>query len=134
MAEKKIGKVIYRYDRMSAAEGFDMLLRLLKVAGPAAGIISAMMDGDKSDQEAKISAALLAFLSRMDTDEVRSIVFDMVGMCRADGEPAVIGVKPFDTSELIQVAAFALHTEFGGFFDDGPGSLFGKTAATTRAR
>ena len=133
MAEKKIGKVIYRYDRMPAAEGFDMLLRLLKVAGPAAGLLAALMEQDERERDAKTAAALMTFLGSMDTEAVRSLVFDMVGHCRADGEPAVIGVKPFDTSELLQVAAFAIQTEFGPFFGDGPGALLSKAAAMTRA-
>ncbi|MEP9376206.1 phage tail assembly chaperone [Aquabacter sp. CN5-332] len=129
MAEKKINGVTYRYDRLPADQGFPLLLRVLKMLGSAKGAAAVLTDANLSLASIAAAAAnpaivgsALEFLGDMDTTEVYALVEEMVSNCRADGEPAVIGVKPSDTAEMLQVAFFAFQTEFGGFFGDGTGS------------
>ncbi|WP_406858490.1 phage tail assembly chaperone [Alsobacter sp. KACC 23698] len=127
MAEKKIANRTYRYDRMPADQGLRMLLRLLKVLGPARGIIEAIAESDEAERDAKAMSAIGDFIGEMDSDAVYSIVMDMVKQVRVDGELAVPGVM--DLQELLQVAMFALQTEFGSFFADGAGSALLKGRA-----
>lgn len=120
MAEKKINGVLYRYDRLPATEGIPLMLRLLKVIGPAKGILSAIIaEGGEEQRDAAALVGIADFMTTIDTDAVMSIISDVVRHCRADGEPAVLGVKPQGTKEALQVTMFALQTEFGSFFGEG---------------
>ena len=65
--------------------------------------------------------AIASFTNEMDSDAVFSLIMDMVKHCHVDGDPAVPGIM--DLKELLAVAMFALQTEFGGFFDEGAGSV-----------
>lgn len=129
MAEKKINGVTYRYDRLPADQGFPLMLRVLRLVGSAKGIAGVLSDSNLSLKGIASAAAnpaligsALEFLGTMDTHEVNDLVQEMVGNCRADGEPCIIGVKPADTGEMLQVALFAFQTEFGGFFGEGSAS------------
>lgn len=120
MAEKKINGRTVRYDRLPADQGLKMLLRVLKVLGPAKGIIEAIASEDEAKSDMLAMSAIASFTSDMDSDAVFGLIMDMVRDCRVDGEPAVPGVM--DLKELLAVAMFALQTEFGHFFEEGAGS------------
>lgn len=126
MAEKKIAGRTVRYDRMPADQGLKMLLRLMKVLGPAAGLIEAIASDEVEAQDAVVLATITKFLGAMDNEAVYSIIIDMVKQCRVDGAEAIPGVM--DLNELLQVAMFALQTEFASFFADGAGSLLRKVS------
>lgn len=120
MAEKKIAGRTVRYDRLPADQGLKMLLRVLKVLGPAKGFLEAIAAEDPAQSDMLAMAAIASFIGEMDSDEVFRLIMDMVSECRIDGSPAVPGVM--DLQELLAVAMFALQTEFGSFFGDGAGS------------
>lgn len=111
MAEKKIDGVVYRYDRLPASESLPLLLRILKLLGPAEAIFAASVEDD-----AEIIQAISRFLKDMDEKAIQSFITEMVQHCRADGEPCVVGVKPQYLDECLKVALFALQTEFRDFF------------------
>jgi len=121
MAEKKIAGRTVRYDRLPADEGLKMLLRVLKVLGPARGIIEAIASENEAQSDMLAMQAIASFTSEMDSEAVFSLIMDMVKACHVDGTPAVPGIM--DLKELLSVAMFALQTEFGGFFDEGVGSV-----------
>lgn len=121
MAEKKINDRTVRYDRLPADQGLKMLLRVLKVLGPAKGIIEAIASEDEAQSDMLAMSAIAAFTAEMNSDEVYGLIIDMVKHCHVDGTPAVPGIM--DLKELLAVAMFALQTEFGSFFDDGAGSV-----------
>jgi|GEM_PF-3944774 len=120
MAEKKIDGVVYRYDKLPATESIPLMLRLMKTIGTAKGIIAAIAaEGSDEERDAAALGAVGEFMTSIDPDEVMSIVNDVIRHCRADGEPAVLGVKPQYLPEALKVLFFALQTEFGSFFGDG---------------
>ncbi|HEV7258932.1 MAG TPA: hypothetical protein VGN82_14220 [Bosea sp. (in: a-proteobacteria)] len=126
MAEKKIQGRTVRYDRLPADEGLKMLLRVLKVLGPASGLIEAIATEDEARRDMLAMQAIASFTADMDTDAVFSLVMDMVRHCHVDGDEAVPGVM--DLQELLAIAMFALQTEFGHFFADGAGSVLQKVS------
>lgn len=121
MAEKKIAGRTVRYDRLPADAGLKMLLRVLKVLGPADGLLEAIAEEDEARADVMALRAIVTFAKEMDNEAVYTLLIDMVKACRIDNEPAVPGIM--DLNELIQVAMFALQTEFGGFFVEGAGSV-----------
>ncbi len=130
MAEKKINGSVYRYDKMPAIEGFRMLLQLLKIAGKAESLIKTFFSGDKKTDEMDFASALVQYLKDFNEDEVFQFVINMVERCKVDGDEIVLGVKPQDTMEMLEVAAFAIQTEFSGFFGGGAGNGILKTMMT----
>lgn len=124
MAEKKINGRTVRYDRLPADEGLKMLLRVLKVLGPASGLIEAIAAEDDSQRDLLAMSAIASFVGQMDNDAVFTLIMDMVRHCHIDGDQAVPGIM--DLQELLSVAMFALQAEFGSFFADGAGSVLQK--------
>lgn len=123
MAEKKINGRTVRYDRMPADQGLDMLLRVVQVLGAADDVAAVLFSGEV-DTDAATIAAIAKFCRTMDRREIYGILIEMAGHCRIDGEAVVVGV--LDLDELIQVAIFALRSEFGGFFTGGAGAVLQK--------
>lgn len=128
MAEKKIGGRTVRYDRLPADQGLKMLLRVLKVLGPASGLIEAIAAEDEARRDMLAMQAIASFTAEMDSEAVFSLVMDMVRHCHIDGDQAVPGIM--DLQELLSVAMFALQTEFGSFFADGAGSVLQRMRPT----
>lgn len=125
MAEKMINGRTVRYVRLPADQGLAMLLRVLKVLGPASGLIEAIAAEDEAKRDVLALSSLMSFVQHMDDKAVFDLIIDMVKQCRIDGEAAVPGVM--DLQELLSVAMFALQTEFGGFFAEGAGSVLLRT-------
>lgn len=126
MAEKKIEGRTVRYDRLPADEGLKMLLRVLKVLGPASGLIEAIAAEDEAKRDMLALQAITSFTAEMDSEAVYSLIMDMVRHCHVDGAEAVPGVM--DLKELLATAMFALQTEFGYFFAEGAGSVLQKAS------
>jgi hypothetical protein len=126
MAEKKINGRTVRYDRLPADEGLKMLLRVLKVLGPASGLIEAIAAEDEARRDMLALQAITSFTAEMDSDAVFSLIMDMVRHCHIDGSEAIPGIM--DLQELLSVAMFALQTEFGSFFAEGAGSVLQKAS------
>lgn len=124
MAEKKINGRTVRYDRLPADEGLKMLLRVLKVLGPASGLIEAIAAEDEARRDMLAMQAIASFTTEMDSDAVYELIMDMVRHCTVDSAEAIPGVM--DLQELLATAMFALQTEFGSFFAEGAGSVLQK--------
>lgn len=132
-AERKIGERTFRYERMSADQGLKMLLRLMKVLGPAKGLIEAIAAEDEASRDALGMVAMVEFIENMDQAAVYDLIIDMASRCDVNDpqqqhwDKALPGV--LELNELIQVAMFALQSEFGSFFADGAGSVLRKMPA-----
>lgn len=122
MAQTTINKTVFEYDRLPAAEGVPLLLRLLKIAGPAGGLIEALLAGDEARRDALALSSIKQWLIEFDPAAVERFLFDVVAYSRMNGEKTVPGM--LQTDEFLKVAQFCLKTEFGDFFGDGQGSAF----------
>lgn len=122
MAELKIGTTTYSYRRLPADEGVRMLLRFMRIAGPAGGLVEALMSGDERKRDALAMSSVKQWLTEFDPDQVYDFLMDIAKNVQADGLPLVPGV--LETAEFLKVMQFAITTELGGFFDDTPASGF----------
>jgi hypothetical protein len=122
MAARKIGKSEYTYRRLPADEGLRMLLRFLKIAGPAGGVVEALLSGDEAKRDALALSSIKAWLTEFDPDQVYDFLMDLSRNVQADGLQLVPGV--LETGEFLQVMQFAIETELSGFFADGQASAF----------
>lgn len=121
MAEKIINGVTYSCEKLPADPGLALLLRCLKLGAP---IASLLQENDSAhDDGGFFLRAVTACLTDLDAVGVHKLCIDLAKMCKADSEPVVVGVKPADTMELLQVAAFCLEVQFGDFFGDAGASL-----------
>ena len=77
MAEKKINGRTVRYDRLPADEGLMMLLRVVKVLGPAKGIIEAIAAEDETQSDLLAMAAIASFAETMDSDAVFRLIMEI---------------------------------------------------------
>lgn len=113
MPEKLIAGRTVRYDRLPGDKAVRLLLRVLKVMGPAGGLLGTVMSGEAGADTAVPAGA---FLAQMDDGAIFQIIMDVAKSVRVDNIPADPGVMEME--ELIEVAQFALVSEFGGFFRD----------------
>ncbi len=126
MAEKIINGVTYSCTQLTADPGLALLLRCLKLGAPLAQLFQ---EGDSTNDDGGFFLrALTACLTDLDAAGVHRLCLDLVKLCKADGEPVVVGVKPAGTLELLQVAAFCLEVQFGDFFGE-DGASFVRQAA-----
>lgn len=114
MAEKVIQGRTVRYERLPGDQAVRLLLRVLKVLGPAGGLLGSVFGSEGANADTAASAG--AFLAAMDDKAVYGIIEEVVAACRIDGTQATIGVMDLD--EILAVAQFALRAEFSGFFSD----------------
>jgi len=126
MAEKKIQCRTVRYDRLPGDQGLDLMLRLLQILGDGDTILEAVLTADEGESDKLAVVGILKFAKNMNREEVKAFILEMVGHCRVDGAEAIPGVM--DVGELLQVAQFAIKTEFGSFFAEGAGSVLLKAA------
>lgn len=131
MAEKVINGATYSCEKLSADPGLALLLRCLKLGAPIASLLQE--EDSATDDGGFFLRAVTACLTDLDAVGVHKLCMDLAKMCKADGEPVVIGVKPQDTFELLQVAAFCLEVQFGDFFGDAGVSLVKQFRQQSRA-
>lgn len=111
MAEREIGGVVYTCEPLPAEQGLSLLMRFMRIAGPAAGILeTAIRDGANLE----VLHALAGFMSRADTVEVEKLILELARLCRDGGEQA----KAPNLGALLRLAAFALEAQFADFFDE----------------
>lgn len=122
MADRKIGSTVYSYKRLPADEGLKLLLRFLKIAGPAGGLVEALLSSDEAKRDAVALSSVKDWLVEFDPDAVYQFLMDVTRNARANGEPFIPGIV--ETGEFLGVAQFCIETELGGFFGDGQASAF----------
>lgn len=111
MAEREINGTLFTCEMLPAEQGLDLLMRFMRVAGPAAGVLeAAIRDGANVD----VLRELAGFMARADSEAVGKLVLDLAKVCKRDGEPA----QAANLAELLKLAAFALEAQFGDFFGE----------------
>lgn len=136
MAEKKFGQDTYKCEKVDATQGLRLLLRTIKLLGPASGIIGSLAEKDKGRSDAIALEALAEFFTKLDVDEAVAFVSELIGLCQCNREPAVFGVTPQYLEEALPIAFWVLEVQFKDFLSGGiPGlSMAGLTAGVTRRR
>lgn len=111
-SEREINGTTFTCDELPAEQGLSLLVRFMRVAGPAAGVLeAAIRDGMNSD----VLRELAGFMARADATEVEKLIIDLAGLCRRDEEAA----KPANLGEMLSLAEFALEAQFQSFFAAG---------------
>jgi hypothetical protein len=121
MAEKKIGKDVYKFDEILGWEAFDLADLMLDVVGPFAQIIEAMVgsEGSKIAGEKAFVAAFAQAMRDRNSSATRRLMESLLSQVRVNNEPCVPGMKPGRLDEMIAVAVWAAEVQFGRFFDAG---------------
>ena len=110
--ERKIGSHVYRCDKMPAAEGLAMLLRVTKFFRAAPAMLESVV---KNTEEGKSAFLVLCLSGDIDPAETQKLLTDLVESCTTGSDPCVVGVKPATMDEMIPVAWFALEVNFKDF-------------------
>jgi hypothetical protein len=121
MAEKKWKNRTFSFQRLPADESVRFLARLVKVFGPAAGVMRAIAEPDETKRDELFMSAVGEFITKMDDKAVSDLVIEAASMCRVDGAQAIPGVMDLD--EMFQAAFFVLQTEYGSFLAGNAGSF-----------
>jgi hypothetical protein len=127
--EKQIGDYTYRVTQFGAKQGRGLLVRMIKMAGPAlGGALSALARGNKGEFEAAIASGLsqgiYELAERLTEAEFASVTDEMakltVVVLDGDKEPRLSGI--FDDhfagryDEMLQWVAFVWEVNYGSFF------------------
>ena len=122
MAEKKIGKLEYRVERMPAFDTVKMGRRIANLFGPALpGVVNAMRVEEGGDRDAAALAAFGALAATLD-DRFDNLIRELAEMAQVkwSGQWTEVIV---DQEELVQDAAtlmliawFVLEVNFKSFF------------------
>ena len=142
MADKKIGKLTYRVERLSAFETVKMGRRIANLFGPALpGIIEALRTRGEND-EVSDGAALAAMgsLAVSLDDRFDALIKELAEMAEVqwNGSWSEVMVEQEelvqDAGTLMMIAWFVLETNFKSFFS-GPLAkvLGGQTLASPKA-
>lgn len=114
--EKKIGGVLYRFEELVGWEAFDALQTLAHVIAPYSAAFEAVEIDDEKERSAALAKLLPQMLREHDGVAMKSLITALASSLYADGDPAVIGVKPATLDEMAQVFGWAIGAQFGGFF------------------
>jgi hypothetical protein len=140
MAEKKIGKLEYRVERMPAFVTVKMGRRLANLFGPALpGVVSTMRVEDGGDRDAAALAAFGALATSLD-ERFEGLIRELTQMAEVkwNGQWVDVAVEQDelvqDGATLVLIAWFVLETNFRSFFS-GPlaKALGGRTPASPTA-
>lgn len=118
MPEKKIQGVTYRCEKVAANIGLPLLLRTMKVLGPAAGALALISGKGPKDENASLSV-MAEMVGRIDDEAALSLVQELVELCTVDGRPAVYGVNPQDIGETLELALWVAEVQFRDFLGGG---------------
>ena len=128
MAEKKIGGVTYRCEKVAANIGLPLLLRTMKVLGPATGALALISGKGPKDENASLSV-MAEMVGRIDDEAALSLVQELVELCTVDGRPAVYGVNPQDIGETLELALWVAEVQFRDFLGASGAAAPGKRLA-----
>ena len=116
--EKKIGSVLYRCDKLPAEEGLKLYLRVNAVFN-ADPTVWGTIASDDPIAHARQAFLQLSMNQTLDADAVTGLIKDAVGLCRINGEQAIMGVKPPSLEDALDVTWFALGVQFRDFITAG---------------
>ncbi|GJE77286.1 hypothetical protein BGCPKDLD_3889 [Methylorubrum suomiense] len=116
MAERKIGGVVYRCEKVPADQGIALFGRASKVLGVDS--LAIIRDGSNR-AKAMEEYLVLALSPNGNPTELAALIAELVGMCQAHGgggyDPCVIGVKPESMEDAVEVAFWCLEVQFRSF-------------------
>lgn len=120
MAEKQIGGLTYRCQRLPADKGLRLALRCLKIAGPALPHVLTALKGQTG---AAGLHAIADMIIATDTDEAHGFITDFVSLCEVQEDGQYIQVVPGhhfgdDIADLLECFIFALEAQLSDFFTD----------------
>jgi hypothetical protein len=112
--ERKIGNVVYRCDKLPASDGLKMFSRVTRLFREDPGMISSIAF---SGAEKRAPAAFLriALMDEGDGESIHDLLVDLAQLCTDGKDQCVVGVKPAQMEDLIQVAWFAMEVNFKDF-------------------
>ena len=122
MAEKRIGKHVYKFEEILGWDAVDLAELLIDVIAPFSDVVSTMVTQRPEDKDRGDKLILDAFshaIKSRNSQATRQLMEALLGKTYADGEPCVPGVKPASLEDMIAVTLWAAEVQFGRFFDVG---------------
>lgn len=113
-AEIKIGANVYRCEKLPASEALKLFMRVTRFFTAAPAMMASVATGS-ADKQAMSAFVTIALSDASNPDETHDLLVDLAQMCTIKGEACIVGVKPADLQELIQVAWFAMEVNFKDF-------------------
>ena len=114
--EKKIAGVLYRFEELLGWDAFEALQTLARVVAPYTAALEAVEISDEAARSAALAKMLPQMLRDHDGGALKALIVALAANLRADGEPAIVGVKPASLDEMAQVFGWAIGAQFGDFF------------------
>jgi hypothetical protein len=120
---RTIGQNTYTVTQLAATPAYTLLTKLMKIIGPAFGALAGASEGKPVSEALK--AALQELTSRLDEDEVKKIVNQLVAtvIVHTDNGMNAPLPKVFEShfhggnlSEFFQVLGFVLEVNYSDFF------------------
>lgn len=114
-AEKKIGGLTYRCEKLPASEALKLYVRVSQFFAPAPGLMATIKkDGSKEITPAN-AFMVLAMTEGADPERMHDFVADLVALCTVGPDACIMGVKPEGMDTAVDVAWFAMQTQFADF-------------------
>jgi hypothetical protein len=113
-SERKIGGSVYRCDKLPADEALKLFARvakLFRIEPELMGSI-AMANAERAAPAVFVS---LVLQDQTDGESTHALMVDLAQTCFAGTDQCVVGVKPADLKDLVQVAWFAMEVNFKDF-------------------
>jgi hypothetical protein len=135
MAEKKIGKDVYKCEPLTGREPWKLLLDIKQLLVPLGSILAprnSALFAEAGGKEAvsALAGELFLALGNIDDDAALSMMERLIGLCTVNGDPAVWGMKPSSMQDSLALAAWVLEVQFADFF--GGNALQGLGAKLTK--
>ncbi|TXN76684.1 phage tail assembly chaperone [Methylobacterium sp. WL8] len=113
-SETKIGGIVYRCEKLPAADTIKLLVEMQNVFGGNPAVMASVASGVAG------TGAHQAFIAStiggdVDPNAVQDYLARMVQTCRAGSDPCIVGVKPAAMNDVIEVAWFAMGVQFRDF-------------------
>jgi hypothetical protein len=127
MAERKIGDLTFRVEKLPSTEALRLLTRLTKILGPALRYLDGAFDADEGRRDTATLAAIASIVETVEEATFNSLVVEAAEMAQVNWNGAYEDVivdthLRDDLLTVFKVAIFALEVQFKGFFDAGRAS------------
>lgn len=116
-AERKIGGHVYRAEKLPAEEGLELYLDLNEVFGGSDVMLGAILEPLDRQKHLAAFVQIAADLS-LNKERVGAFLKRAVELCRVGSDPCVLGVKPAEMPEAIEVMFFSLQAQFRDFLSE----------------
>lgn len=120
-AERKIGGIVYRCDKLPASDGLKLFMRVTSFFKAAPDMMAsiAAANANKVAISAFLGLVLSSGASSDETDKHHDLLVNLAELCMTGTDQCVVGVKPAGIEDLIQVAWFAMEVNFKDFLSAG---------------